>query len=415
MPLEPVRASLKSFLQQPALKRGPQRLLVAVSGGADSVALLRAAAAEAPGLGWQVEALHCDHGLRPASKAEARFVDALCQRLDLTLYAYQGGLKRGPNLEERARLWRRSCYADAAAKSGAKLILLGQHAQDQAETLLLNLVRGTGGAGAQGMLPLAPLDEGRGTQLGRPFLALLPAELRAYLKRLRQPWKEDASNRDKSLRRNRLRHGVLPILDSINPQAVANLAAFAARAQAGKPARDLAGLLKLSAAARQRAQAVLLAGRGSADLGSGWSLAVSGGQKRVAKTSPAGADLRAQTLRPGAELAWSGWSIQLKPGKAQARKLKEGKAFWFSADLGSASLVVRPAREAERLQAFGLKGSKLVRDLLAEAKVPVWQRAEWPVLEADGRVLAVLGVRRGQGFEVQAGEEAWCLSWKSPF
>src|SRR5438309_1525360 len=101
----PVHSSLQSFLKTPALSRLPRRLLVAVSGGADSVALLRAAAAVAPALGWDVEALHCDHGLRPASKSEARFVDALCGELGLTLYSYRGGLKRAAGLEERARQW----------------------------------------------------------------------------------------------------------------------------------------------------------------------------------------------------------------------------------------------------------------------------------------------------------------------
>ncbi len=139
------------------------------------------------------------------------------------------------------------CYAHAAAQSGARLVLLAHHAQDQAETLLLNLIRGAGAAGARGILGLAPLPERPGTQLGRPFLTLLPQELRAYLQSLKQPWKEDRSNRDRSLARNRIRQGVLPQLAAINPKAVANLAGFAARAQAGKRQQDLAGLLKLNA------------------------------------------------------------------------------------------------------------------------------------------------------------------------
>lgn len=409
-----VLKTLKAFLQSPALKRVGKRLLVAVSGGADSVALLRAASELGPKLGWEVEALHCDHGLRAQSKAEARFVDALCQKLDVTLYAYAGGLKKGPGMEERARHWRRACYDHAALQSGARLILLAHHAQDQAETLLLNLVRGAGQVGAQGMLALGPMKEGSALLLGRPFLTLAPQELRDYLRGLKQAWKEDASNRDQAFARNRVRHGVLPHLLSVNPQAVKHLAAFASRAQAGKPQNDLAGLLKLDAKARERAQTVLAQGRGSADLGRGWTLSVGSGQ---AKVSQGGGAPQAEpaALRPGKALAWQGWSIQLKPAVPTARKLKDGKAFWFSKALANAAPLVRAAKPGERVAPFGLSGSKLIRDLLAEAKIPAWQRASWPVLEAGGRVVAVLGVRRGQGFEAQAGLPALALSVKTPF
>jgi tRNA(Ile)-lysidine synthase len=259
-PQEEVFRTLRQFLRLPALKPAKKRLLVAVSGGADSVALLRAVTELGPALGWQVDVLHCDHGLRAQSGAEARFVDALCHKLDVSLYAYKAKLKKGAGLEERARHWRRSCYEHAALRSGARLILLAHHAQDQAETLILNLVRGAGSAGAQAMRPLAPMKEGSPLLLGRPFLGLNPQVLRDYLRGLKQAWKEDASNRDTKHARNHVRHEVLPRLLSVNPQAVKNLADFAARAQAGKPERDLAGLLKLSSSARGRAQEVLRQG-----------------------------------------------------------------------------------------------------------------------------------------------------------
>src|ERR1700677_3631441 len=164
--MDPVQA-IDAFLGLPALKRTPRRMLVALSGAADSVALLRAGVAAAPRLCWAVEALHCDHGLRGrASRADAAFALALCARLKATLHGFSAALKRGPGLEERARIWRRTCYAQAAHACGCSLVLLGHHAKDQAETVLLNLARGSGAAGAAGMLPLAPLDPGSGVLLG---------------------------------------------------------------------------------------------------------------------------------------------------------------------------------------------------------------------------------------------------------
>jgi tRNA(Ile)-lysidine synthetase-like protein len=383
-----LKSSLQALLGLPALRRVPRSVLVAVSGGADSVALLRAAAALGPQLGWQVEALHCDHGLRAAAKADARFVDDLCGRLGLTLYAYQGKLKKGPGMEERARAWRHQCYAHGAARSGSRLILLAHHAGDQAETLLMNLVRGTGLHGAAGMQVLSPLPGRTQIQLGRPFLGLMPQELRASLKRLRQPWREDGSNRDTTLARNHVRQVVLPALLKLNPKAIEHLAAFSSRIKRDEP--GLAELLGLDAKARQRVAALKEAGKGQADLSRGW------------------------TLSRGGLALQKAWSIELKPGTPTARKLNETNAFWFSDGILKAGFKLRGAKVGERMRPFGFGGSRLIRDLLAEAKVPVDQRAAWPVLEVEGVIVAVLGLRRGQGWEAQPGKPGWRLSWKRP-
>ncbi len=144
------------------------------------------------------------------------------------------------------------------------------------------------------------------------------------------------------------------------------------------------------------------AGHGSTDLGDGWSLTLSSGQAQLKKSAKAPVSLEPKKLEPGGAVDWAGWSIQLKPGRAQARSLKEGKAFWFSQDLAHKGLCVRAAKDGERLKAFGLQGSKLVRDLLAEAKVPVWQRQAWPVLEADGRLRGRPGPAAGPGLSARA-------------
>jgi tRNA(Ile)-lysidine synthetase-like protein len=401
--------AIADLIRQPALDRKPRAFVVACSGGADSVALLRAAVESAPALGWRVEALHCDHGLRREAKGDAAFVAALCERLGVTLHAFEAQLSRGSGMEARARTWRQRCYAEAARRAGASLVLLAHHAQDQAETLLMNLVRGAGPAGAAAMQALSPLQGAFGILLGRPFLALSPEALRRSLRRRKQAWREDASNADTRMARNLVRHRVLPLLQQLNPKAVEHLAAFAS-GQVKPEAADLGALLRLDRRARERARALLQRGHGLADLGRGWSLKLSQGQAALEQRATA---LPHLPLRPGSTQAWGpSWQFQLKLAVPNARKLRQDNAFWFAAK--TPALAVRAARAGERLTIFGrAEGSKLVHDILAEAKVPAWERAQWPALEAAGQLLALPPWRRGRGFEALAGQKALCLTWKT--
>jgi tRNA(Ile)-lysidine synthase len=256
------------------------------------------------------------------------------------------------------------------------------------------------------MQALSPLQGAPGILLGRPFLTLVPAQLRQALKARRQAWREDRSNRDTKLARNRIRHEVLPVLTSINWTAVEHIAFFAR--DLGKPkAEDLSGLLQLDRRARVRASALLERGHGQADLGRGWTLRISEGQRLVERAAPA-----SLALKPGPAQTWNDWRFQLKLAVPDARKLKQDNAFWFAAD--APVMRVRAARPGERLALFGRsQGSKLLRDVLAEAGVPAWQRASWPVIEADGQILALPPWRRGRGFEAQKGQKALCLTWKA--
>jgi tRNA(Ile)-lysidine synthetase-like protein len=119
-------------------------------------------------------------------------------------------------------------------------------------------------------------------------------------------------------------------------------------------------------------------------------------------------------LRVGAWQTWGPhWRFRLKLAAPTARKLQQDKAFYFDPRLLDAGLRVRTAKAGERMKPFGASpGSKLLRDLLAEAGVPSWQRAGWPVLEAGSQVLGLPGVRRGQAFRVLTGSKALCLQWE---
>jgi tRNA(Ile)-lysidine synthase len=184
----------------------PPAGIASVSGGADSTALLLLAV-EA---GCDVTVVHVDHGLRPGSAAEAEHVGALAASLRVSFRAERVVVAPGPNLEARARAARREVVGPGA--------MTGHTADDQAETMLLQLLRGAGSSGAAGMRP-GPT---------KPILALRRAETRAVCEQRGVAWLEDPSNVDPAFRRNRVRAEVLPLLNVVAARDVAPLLARAA-------------------------------------------------------------------------------------------------------------------------------------------------------------------------------------------
>jgi tRNA(Ile)-lysidine synthetase-like protein len=294
--------ALRHFLKDLGSLKG-KTLFAAVSGGADSVCLLLALDQLRPEFGYQLRALHCNHGLRGrSSDADERFVRKLCQKLRIRLRTYRTRLGKGSGTEERGREFRRRCFRQACQAARARYVFLAHHAGDQAETLLMNLARGAGLSGAAAMRPVAPLEGAPKGRLCRPWLEMDPKGFRAELKRRGQTWREDLSNADTALKRNALRRKVLPQLEKLLPGAVVRMAAFSRRAAevavtlervvardldaarlGGQKGWDLA-LLKakepglrrfllkalggkaMDEAAVSRAEALLLKGHGRADL-----------------------------------------------------------------------------------------------------------------------------------------------------
>ena len=220
------------------LKPG-ERVGVAVSGGADSVALLRLLLELRSELGVVLSVLHFDHQLRgAASEKDAKFVAALSAKYDLQLFAAAGDTsayarEHKMTVEEAARSLRYGFFADQLALGELDKILSAHTLDDQAETVLMRLLRGAGTRGLAGILPeIRIAEESRGTIL-RPLLSFRRAELRDYLKSIRQPWREDRSNRDRTHTRNRIRHELLPLLErKFNPQIAQLLADTAEIARA---------------------------------------------------------------------------------------------------------------------------------------------------------------------------------------
>ena len=203
---------------------------VAYSGGADSTALLLAAHALRPG---RVLALHVHHGLQAAADDFERHARAFCSDLDLPLQVLRVDARHasGQSPEDAARQARYRALAAAAQAAGPACVLLGQHAQDQAETLLLALSRG---AGLPGLAGMAQAFERHGARFGRPLLAIDGQALRAWLDAEGIVYIVDPSNADTRYTRNRIRARLLPALAEAFPayaQTLARSARHAAQAQ----------------------------------------------------------------------------------------------------------------------------------------------------------------------------------------
>ncbi len=207
---------------------GGTRVLLAVSGGADSTALLHLAARAARGLELDLVVAHLDHGLRPGSAADRRAVERAAASLGLRCVSDRRPVarlrRRDESPEEGARRVRREFLLEAAAAEGAARIATGHTLDDQAETVLLRLVRGGGPSGLGGMLP-----EGPGP-FARPLLSIEREALRAWLRRRAIPFREDPTNRSLAADRNRVRHLVFPLLSKeLNPRAARHVVEAASR------------------------------------------------------------------------------------------------------------------------------------------------------------------------------------------
>lgn len=215
---------VNAFVREMRLFGKTDKVLVALSGGADSVALLRVLLH----LGYRCEAAHCNFHLRgEESMRDEAFVVSLTEKLGVRLYrtdfdteAYAAA--KGISIEMAARDLRYEWFGNLREEIGAEVIAVAHHRNDSVETLLLNLVRGTGINGLRGIRAV----NGR---VVRPLLCVDRNEILSYLERLGQNFVTDSTNLQDNFTRNKIRHQVIPVLETINPSAVEAMADTAAR------------------------------------------------------------------------------------------------------------------------------------------------------------------------------------------
>jgi tRNA(Ile)-lysidine synthase len=437
-------------------------LVVAVSGGADSMVLLHALAACAAQGRLCLVVAHVHHGLRGRSAdRDAAAVAAAAERLGLpwAMERLDGTTRvRGTSVQVWAREERYRALEAVRRRAGAAWVATAHTRNDQAETLLLNLLRGTGPRGLAGIPPV------RGRIL-RPLLAVSRAEVEAYADRHGIGFREDPSNRSDAYRRNRVRRHLLPLLlREYNPRLVESLAALAAHAREDDEALTAAAERLAADALRSRGAAVGLslavlatappaigrrlvqeAFRRAAGEGQGLtrrhlaalaSPAVGVGRVRLPggleasrsgsllwfesrtgeeppASGPAVAAAQESILRPGRWTRWTpgGCAIRVRrvagrelcvPGDDPAREL-------LSSAVLAGPLRLRGWRPGDRFQPLGLHGAKKLQDFFVDAKIPRAARARVPLLVAGDRIAWVVGLRIADPFR-WGGEPSGCLA-----
>jgi tRNA(Ile)-lysidine synthase len=238
--VQPLATTVLAYIRKHALLKAGDRAGVAVSGGADSVALLRLLLDLRSEIGIVLSVVHFNHQLRgAASDADAQFVtdlarhhklDLHCESGDTAAFAAQDHL----SIETAARELRYPYFRRLLTEARLNRIATAHTLDDQAETVLLKMARGAGSRGLAGIYPkLSIPDSESGATVIRPLLSTRRKDLEIYLNKLRQPWREDASNRDLRHARNRVRHGILPRLERfLNPAVRETLAETAEIARA---------------------------------------------------------------------------------------------------------------------------------------------------------------------------------------
>ncbi|OAI40965.1 hypothetical protein AYO38_00865 [bacterium SCGC AG-212-C10] len=433
--------------------RRVSRVLVAVSGGADSVACLLVLRRLQERFGFETMAAHFDHQLRPESKQDLEWVREHCNSLGVTCLTGEGDVaaaarERRSGIEATARAMRYQFLGFVAGKERCECVATGHTANDQAETVLQRVLRGSGVRGIRGMLPVATVPGAVSQTLVRPLLGISREQTAAICAEAGITPLADASNEDRSFLRNRIRHDVLPLLRDINPsvdRALVGLAASAResfapvdrQAMSTQPSERiaigslfaLASFRALPAEARtlvvereaayfslpfevnrervRGIDAVLRAGRGRVLFGE-VEVEVSSGMVRIGAPRPPRADVPPTLLNvPGITLA-GGWRIQVATDALPEQPGAHLAA--IDSEAISGVLRVRTLLPGDHITLRGHR--RRVSDTLVNAKVPAWQRDQLLAI-TDGRgVVTLLGAPAS--VQPAPGADPWFVRATSP-
>jgi tRNA(Ile)-lysidine synthase len=432
-----VRAAVAGALAA-TLPRGG-RIAVALSGGRDSVVLLDAAVAVADP-SFEVVAFHVEHGLSANAGAWARFCVDLCSARAVPCHVERVTVARGPRIsvEAAAREARYAALAALAALHGVTAVLLAHHADDQAETTLLQLLRGAGPRGLAAM-PAARHD-GRIHWL-RPFLDLPRARIEACARERSLAFVDDESNADTRYRRNALRRDIVPVLREIAPGYPSALARAASlQGEAAALLDDLAAIDARSGydgVALDRATLAALDERRARNL-LRWFLRQQGlpapSRARLAamlrQLVHADAGARVSVRHAGAAIGvhrgriivhraesepfargWDGAdSVALPHGTLT---LVPGLGSGISArHLRTPGVTIRSGVDGERLALAGRAARRPVADLLREAGIPHWERRGLPRIYCGDTLAAVAPIGVDAAFAAAPGEAARTIVWQ---
>ena len=335
---------LRTKLENEKLVRAGERVGVAVSGGADSVALLRLFVELREPLGIVVCVAHFNHKLRGnASDADEKFVAGLAAHHGLEFFAGRESIaakakRERANLEDAARRARYAFFDQLVKEGRVARVAVAQTADDQAETVLAHMMRGTGLAGLAGIHPEAG-------SVFRPLLGIRRAALRAYLREKRQKWREDASNRDKTRTRARIRHKLMPFLEKTFPgPIVEHLYQLAELAREDNTYLDLVARVRVHEVAKQGGNAISVpasefaerqkdaskaSGRDASDAADNLALGKRIVREIVKRVKPRAGELGSTHVDAALHLARHGHSGQILqlPGGVEVRRERDTLVF----------------------------------------------------------------------------------------
>lgn len=444
------KTAMESLKLDARLLRPGMRLAVGVSGGADSVALLRALAARSAELGLVLHAAHLHHGLRGAEADEdLAFCRCLAGELDVPFHEAHVDVnaeaaadaatgKEAETIEEAARRLRYAWFRRLMKEIPLDAVATAHTRDDQAETVLAKFLRGAWTEGLSGIHPEIRWDEGR---VVRPLLGTTRAEIEAYLRGLGQAWREDSSNCHLTFTRNRIRHELLPELEKWNPRLREHLAQMAVlardeeawwAAEIGRAAPQLlmeglpvrgggrsggTGQVLAVDVTRLRAAAPALQRRllrqGAQQLGAAPDFEATEALRTLALEGRAGQKLE---LAQGLHAERTARELRLQAGAGPDRSAGPGQAvpeykgavpgridapeFGVSLELegcdqaaaAAGTAVLRNWRPGDRVRLRYSSGPRKVKEVLERMKVTGTARLRWPVLEWNGRIVWMRGV-----------------------
>ena len=410
----------------------PANVLVGVSGGADSVALLRALHQ----LGIPVTIAHLNHRLRGVdSDADEQFVRDLAARLGVPIVVKSVEVRKqaersGLSIEMAARQARHDFFAEFKNS----VIALAHHADDQVETFLLKLARGAGSDGLGGMSFLQKIGQIR---LIRPMLGIPRADIIQWLEKNGFEWREDASNSDEAFLRNRVRHRILPMLKSeLNPniretilrtmdilraenewmESLINATKLEASSTLPLAAQRRVlrkwlfeqGVESVTFDAVEKIIALMDAGKGTTifELNDRQRVVVEYGKPRIEHVEhPAGTGQPAQgrleslphklSIKHG-----TGW----KKDHGKGAGILPAEASFNAEKIGDSPITVRGYEPGDRMKPLGMEGRRKLQDILTDQKIPRAQRPSIPVVVCRGEIIWLPGYRTARGWEVPGSD-----------
>lgn len=414
-----MKGKVSSFISKHHLLQPNEQILVALSGGADSVALLLLLC----DLGYDCVAVHCNFHLRgEESLRDEKFVQNLCEQNHTKLFirhfqTEEFARENKLSIEMAARQQRYAYFEELAHKLGVSSIAVAHHQDDQAETMLINLCRGTGIKGLRGMLP-------RNGKIIRPFLCITKHEILNYLSGREQSYIDDSTNFDNSFVRNKIRLDVLPILSTVNSRMIENfsrsaenlmeveniynevvddlLKRFVRTQQDGALLIDGSSILNHRYANALLHELLMPHGFTSAQIEE-IRQGCQSGKKFLAANKTLWIDrekwLLSDTVTEENVPMFDTTLLNVDSFVLQ----KTNDVAFVDASLIRGELQVRKADQSDWFIPFGMKGKKLVSRYLTDIKMPLWQKKEqYVITDESGNILWLVGQRLDNRYAVTA-------------